>query len=71
MNCQQCSKQIEDAYCADCMESTADAAETAIDEAQWAADQIESDRIETMKYASFATGAPDMFSDEMRGFWNA
>ena len=31
----------------------------------------EENRIADLEYASFATGTPDMFSDEMRGFWYA
>lgn len=52
-------------------EEAQDVAETYIDEAQWRVDQVESDRIEDLEYASRTTGTPDMFSDEMRGFWNA
>ena len=28
-------------------------------------------RIANLQHASWTTGIPDMFSDEMRGFWNA
>lgn len=71
INCQQCSKEIDEAYCSDCMMSAADEADTAIDETQWEADQVESERMEDMQYAAFATGMPDLFSDEMREFWDA
>lgn len=31
----------------------------------------EENRITGLEHASFATGTPDLFSDEMREFWNA
>ena len=68
MNCLECNKEIKKGYCSNCVES---AVEKAIDDAQWEADQIESERVENIEYAAFATGMPDLFSDEMRGFWNA
>ena len=52
-----------------CEEEAQNVAEGYIDEAQRRVDQVESDRIEDMEYASRTTGTPDMFSDEMRGFW--
>lgn len=69
MNCQECSKEIDVAYCSDCMQSVVDEAETANDEAQWEADQIESNRLDDLRYTAFAKGTPDLFGDEMRWFW--